>query len=309
MSVEALCEQLVAIDHSSAGQCHLLMQPSEDRCERDEAFDALLESVGITPVPIAIRQIPSTLWPSLIKLDLGKGTHSLLSGQAVKMAMAQRSASWLLAAHPQRACAWVWTSLPTRQLARQLAERAVAHCPHAQGRKRWLRFYDPMVTDLFLHTSSRSQRAYRFAGATTWMFLDRWGHLAINNMVAPALPGDPAVPWPEVECIGALNQAWIGALQTGDVPDRSTFAHVQRCVEEAHRRGVANGHELDLFARHAISLGPHFHRHPTVQRLLAQVENGERYDELAWRIEDAEWQDIRAAASGHAAAIKGGLHT
>jgi hypothetical protein len=46
MSVEALCEQLVAIDRSSAGQCHLLMQPAEDRCERDEAFDALLNRSG-----------------------------------------------------------------------------------------------------------------------------------------------------------------------------------------------------------------------------------------------------------------------
>ncbi|MGW9229171.1 hypothetical protein ACWGQ6_38775, partial [Streptomyces niveus] len=71
----------------------------------------------------------------------------------------------------------------------------------------------------------------------------------------------------------------------------------------------ANGHELDLFAKQAISYGPHFHRHPILQALLAQVEQGERYDELAWRIEDAEWQDIRAAASGHAAETKGGLYT
>ena len=309
MSVESLCEQLIGIDRSSPGQCHLLMQPPVERCEMDDAFDAPLDSAGVQAVPIAIRQIPAAMWPSLIPLDLSRGMHSLLSGQAMAMALAQRSLASLLTARPQRACAWLWTPLLTRQLANQLAAQAVAHCPHAQGRKRWLRFYDPMVTDLFLHTSSRSQRAYRFAGATTWMFLDRWGHLAINNMVAPALPGDPAVSWPEVECIGALNQAWIGALQTGDVPDRSTFAHVQRCVEEARRRGVANGHELDLFARHAISLGPHFHRHPTVQRLLVQVEKGERYDELAWRIEDAEWQDIRAAASGHEAAIKGRLDT
>jgi len=307
MSVESLCEQLIGIDRSSPGQCHLLMQPAVERCEMDDAFDELLDSAGVQPVPIAIRQIPAAMWPSLIPLDLSRGMHSLLSGQAMAMALAQRSLASLLTARPQRACAWLWTPLLTRQLANQLAAQAVAHCPHAQGRKRWLRFYDPMVTDLFLHTSSRSQRAYRFAGVTTWMFLDRWGHLAINNMVAPALPGDPAVSWPEVECIGALNQAWIGALQTGDLPDRSTFAHVQRCVEEAHRRGVANGHELDLFARHAISLGPYFHRHPTIQRLLAQVEKGERYDELAWRIEDAEWQDIRAAASGHEAAIKGRL--
>lgn len=309
MSVEALCEQLVAIDHSSAGQCHLLMQPSEDRCERDEAFDALLESVGITPVPIAIRQIPSTLWPSLIKLDLGKGTHSLLSGQAVKMAMAQRSASWLLAAHPQRACAWVWTSLPTRQLARQLAERAVAHCSHAQGRKRWLRFYAPMVTDLFLQCSSRSQQAYRLEGVVTWMFLDRWGEWSISNAVAPALRGDPDVSWPEVECIGALNQAWIGALRAGTPPDRATFAQVQRSVGEGRRCGVSIGADLDLFATHGLSIGPDFHRHPTVQALLAKVAHGERYGELIRRIGDTQWQDIRIEGSAHACAIKGdGTH-
>jgi Domain of unknown function (DUF4123) len=309
MSVEALCEQLVAIDRSSAGQCHLLMQPAEDRCERDETFDAQLESVGITPVPVAIRQIPKALWPSLIPLDLGKGTHSLLSGQAVEMAMAQRSASSLLAARPQRACAWIWTPLLTPQLARQLAERAVAHCPHAQGRKRWLRFYDPMVTDLFLQCSSRSQRAYRFEGVTTWMFLDRWGEWAISNAVAPALPGDPAVSWPELESIGALNQAWIGALRAGTPPDRATFAQVQRSVGEGRRCGVSSGTDLDLFATHGLSIGPHFRRHPTVQRLLAQIAHGELYGELIRRIGDTEWQDIRIAASTHASAIKGdGAH-
>lgn len=306
MSVESLREQLVSIDRSSAGQCHLLVQPADDRCEGDETFDALLQSVGITPVPVAIRQIPSTLWPSLIPLDLGKGEHSLLSGKAVEMAMAQRSASSLLAARPQRACAWVWTPLLTRQLARQLAERAVAHCPHAQGRKRWLRFYDPMVTDLFLQCSSRPQRAYRFEGVTTWMFLDRWGEWAISNAVAPALPGDPAVFWPELECIGALNQAWIGALRAGSPPDRATLAQVQRSVGEGRRCGVSSGTDLDLFATHGLSIGPHFHRHPTIQALLTQIAHGGRYGELIRRIGDTEWQDIRIAASAHASAIKGG---
>ncbi len=126
MSVESLCEQLIGIDRSSAGQCHLLMQPAVERSEMGEAFDALLESAGIQPIPIAIRQIPKNLWPFLIPLDLSKGMHSLLSGQAVEMAMAQRSASSLLAARPQRACAWVWTPLLTPQLARQLAERGGA---------------------------------------------------------------------------------------------------------------------------------------------------------------------------------------
>lgn len=306
MSVEALCEQLVAIDRSSAGQCHLLMQPAEERCESDEAFDALLESAGITPVPVAIRQIPKALWPSLIPLDLGKGTHSLLSGQAVEMAMAQRSVSSLLAAHPQRACAWVWTPLLTPQLARQLAERAVAHCPYAQGRKRWLRFYDPMVTDLFMQCSSRSQRAYRFSGVTTWTFLDRWGEWAISNAVASALRGDPAVSWPELESIGALNQAWIGALRAGTPPDRTAFAQLQRSVAEGRRCGVTSGADLDLFARHVLTLGRYFHTHPTVQALLARVAQGERYGELTRRIGDREWQDIRIAGAVHASAIKGG---
>ncbi|AWH54731.1 hypothetical protein C1924_16865 [Stenotrophomonas sp. ESTM1D_MKCIP4_1] len=305
MSVESLCEKLIGTDRSSAGQCHLLMQPTVERCEMDEAFDALLESVGIAPVPIAIRQIPVAQWPSLIPLDLSKGMHSVLSGEAVAMAMAQRSAAWLLAGRPQRACAWVWTRLLTRQLARQLAERAVAHCPHAQGRKRWLRFYDPMVTDLFLQCSSRSQRAYRFEGVTTWLFLDRWAEWAVSNTVAPAVPGDPAVPWPEVESIGALNQAWIRALQAGTPPDRVTFAQVQRSVAEGRRCGVSSGTDLDLFATHGLSIGPYFHRHSTIQTLLAQVGQGERYGELVRRIGDKEWQDIRIGASAHAGAIKG----
>ncbi|HGM5882980.1 DUF4123 domain-containing protein [Stenotrophomonas maltophilia] len=309
MSVESLCEQLIGIDRSSAGQCHLLMQPAVERSGMGEAFDALLESAGIQPIPIAIRQIPKTLWPFLIPLDLSKGMHSLLSGQAVEMAMEQRSASSLLAARPQRACAWIWTPLLTPQLARQLAERAVAHCPHAQGRKRWLRFYDPMVTDLFLQCSSRSQRAYRFECVTTWMFLDRWGEWAISDAFAPVLRGDPAVPWPDVESIGALNQAWIGALRAGTPPDRATFAQVQRSVGEGRRCGVSSGTDLDLFATHGLSIGPHFHRHSTVQTLLAQIAHGERYGELIRRIGDTEWQDIRIAASAHASAIKGdGAH-
>jgi len=305
MSVESLCEQLITIDHSSAGQCHLLMQPAEDRCDLDDAFDALLESVGVEPTPVAIRQIPLAFWPSLIPLDLDRGMHSLLSGHAVAMAMAQRSVHSLLAAHPQRACAWIWTPMLTRQLADRLAERAVAHCPHAQGRKRWLRFYDPMVTDLFLQCSSRTQRAYRFEGVTTWMFLDRWGEWAISNPVAPAVRSDPAVHWPEVESIGALNQSWIRALQAGAPPDRATFAQLQRSVAEGRRCGVSNGADLDLFATHGLSIGPRFHRHSKIQELLAQVAQGERYGELIRQIGGTEWQDIRIAASAHASAIKG----
>lgn len=305
MSVESLCEQLITIDHSSPGQCHLLMQPAEDRSDLDDAFDALLGSVGVEPIPVAIRQIPSAFWPSLIPLDLDKGMHSLLSGHAVAMAMAQRSVQSLLTANPQRACAWIWTPMLTRQLASHLAGRAVAHCPHAQGQKRWLRFYDPMVTDLFLRCSSHPQRAYRFEGVTTWMFLDRWGEWAISNPVAPAMSGDPAVPWPEVESIGALNQMWIRALQAGSPPDRATLAQVQRSVAEWRRHGVSSGTDLDLFATHALRIGPHFHRHPTIQALLAKIAQGERYSELAWRIEDTEWKDIRIAASTHASAIKG----
>lgn len=115
--------------------------------------------------------------------------------------------------------------------------------------------------------------------------------------------------WPELESIGALNQAWIGALQAGTAPDRATFAQVQRSVGEGRRSGVSSGTDLDLFAAHALSIGPQFHRDPSVQALLAQIAHGERYGELVLRLEDAEWQRIRAASSADASAIKGGKST
>ncbi len=153
-------ERLYALARQAGGaRRYLLMQTSDAADAAGDRFQQMLAEVGLAPMPVKIHKLPAPFWPVLIALDLDQGTHSALSALAVDMAIADTASQAMEHGQIQRTCAWIFSNAPVGELARHLATTAIArHLPSHKAR--WLRYYDPLVADLFWQACAPEQLAY-----------------------------------------------------------------------------------------------------------------------------------------------------
>ncbi|WP_313274948.1 hypothetical protein [Stenotrophomonas sp.] len=295
----ALCEQLVALNDRAGGNCYLLMQNGHQETEADTRFNDLAEQIQICSMPVRHPALPPGFSPYLLRIRMNEGMPATLSSLAVSMALADKATSALRRGVVQRTCAWIWTSATAEQLSDNIAERLISPCASAYAGRRWLRYYDPMVTDLFLQACTPANRAHYFDCITHWAFIDRWKRLSVHTPDAEAPVGCRNVNWSCIRCIGAVNQAWIRArLDAIDVLPEA-FDLALDAVATAHRQGMTEQADLDLFAWQSFYLGPRFHAHDVVRALLSAVAAGKRYDEMVYQIDESTWQRVALEAGLH----------
>ncbi|REI39167.1 DUF4123 domain-containing protein, partial [Xanthomonas oryzae pv. oryzae] len=166
-------ERLYALARQSGGaRRYLLMQTSDAADAAGDRFQQMLAEVGLAPMPVKIHKLPAPFWPVLIALDLDQGTHSALSALAVDMAIADTAPQAMEHGQIQRTCAWIFSNAPVGELARHLATTAIArHLPSHKAR--WLRYYDPLVADLFWQACAPEQLAYFLRDIACLAYIDR----------------------------------------------------------------------------------------------------------------------------------------
>ncbi|WP_263117647.1 DUF4123 domain-containing protein [Xanthomonas oryzae] len=181
-------ERLYALARQSGGaRRYLLMQTSDAADAAGDRFQQMLAEVGLAPMPVKIHKLPAPFWPVLIALDLDQGTHSALSALAVDMAIADTAPQAMEHGQIQRTCAWIFSNAPVGELARHLATTAIArHLPSHKAR--WLRYYDPLVADLFWQACAPEQLAYFLRDIACLAYIDRWQTLQVVR------PPDSCVP-------------------------------------------------------------------------------------------------------------------
>lgn len=292
--IDGLSEALSRLDSKLAARsCHLLMQVADRTTAEDERFNEALVSAGLQPVLVKVAKLPPRLWPVLIPLQLSQSPHSLVASLAVAMAVADTDPKALRQGSIQRTCAWIWTDMTTAMLAQRIAKNAIIPYPEGlQAGHRWLRYYDPMVTDLFFQACDPEHRG-RYLQDMSWACVNRWQELEIWQAEEEAAlsPELHSSIWERLDSIGSLNQAWIRARCEGQQIGRDFFRRVADAVLRQHY-GLRKRTELDLFAWQAITLGPDFHKHKHVQVLLEKTGKGADYDELAYQIDDTDWHRI-----------------
>ncbi|KAB7769101.1 DUF4123 domain-containing protein [Xanthomonas maliensis] len=278
---------------AGSAHCYLLMQPSGGNDAHDTRFRQHIEDAAVTPVAVRIDKLPERFWPVVFALDLERGAHATLSALAVDMALADTTPQAMERGQIQRTCEWIFSDLSIGQLTRQLATTAVTRHP-VTHMARWLRYYDPLVADMFWSTCAPAQLAYFLNGIASLAYIDRWQSLQVVSGESDTTPSAvlPPSAWERLDGIGALNQAWVRTHSEGAQIVREQFSAAVLAVQHGVRRGLRPGAGLDLFAWQALHLGPGFYRHRQVQALLEQVSAGEDYTELANQLDDAHWQGI-----------------
>lgn len=293
--IEAVRERLYALAQASGAlKCYLLMQTADLPDELDDHLQQAMSAAGIEPAQAKIAQLPARYWPVLVTLNLREGLHSAVSAQAVSLAMADTEPQSLRRGKVQRTCAWIFSDMSIDEVARHIATTAVAHHP-ASHKNRWVRYYDPMVADLFWRACTPGQHLHFLRGIAHWAYIDRWQQL---QLVQPSRIGEgPVSPltvpvWERLQGVGALNQAWLRARSEGLEIEPDRLWRAAASLQQGYRSGLRKHVDLDLFAWQAIQLGPDFYRHDKVQALLKQASEGHDYGELAHQLDDAQWHRI-----------------
>ena len=293
---DALSEQLHALARRVGSRhCCLLMQKREVATALDEKMDLARQAAGIEAIPVRLAPLPESVWPFLLRLDLGRGADAALSARAMEQAWLDVQPETLREGLGHRACAWIFSDTDTASLARGIASCALLRRPGSRRRK-WLRYYDPLVADLYWPLLSSGQRRSMLLGARAWAYVDRWGDLR-DVSVEPAHDTEGASPlkaeqWDRLQHVGALNQAWLRGRR-----EKHTMAQgdLQRSLDalsglKAYR--ISERADVDLFAWHSLRYGSDFHLDARMQRILQEANEDEGYAYLVQALTDRDWKDI-----------------
>lgn len=293
---EFVAERIVA-DGRRLGslRCHLLVQPDGYRPAFATRLKALVEDAGAPVHPVKLSPLPRSLWPELISLDLEKGADSAISALAVEAACEDIGFKALRSGSAHRVCAWLFNDKPAKEVASYLANTAILRLPGSPGRK-WLRFYDPLVMDMYWHLLDGRQRGWLMAELNAWVFVDRWGKV---NQLAPMDQAPESqrsrltlMQWSALSHVGAVNQAWVRALSEGLVVEEMHLVETLQAMRQLGNLSVTDRVDLELFAFHCLRYGPRFAESEHVRRILEQVGPDAGYAYLSQSLTEADWRRI-----------------
>lgn len=293
---ELLAERIVASGRGLGSlRCHLLVQPNGYRPAFATRFKALVKDAGAVAHPVKLSPLPRGLWPELISLDLEKGADSAISALAVEAACEDIRSKVLRSGSAHRVCAWLFNDRPAKQVASHLANTAILRLPGSSGRK-WLRFYDPLVMDMYWHLLDGRQRGWLMAEFNAWVFVDRWGK--VNQLASteqhPVEQPPRLTPsqWNALSHVAAVNQAWVLALSERLVVDEMRLVETLQAMCQLGKFAVTDKADLELFAFHCLRYGPRFSESEHVRRILKQVDPDAGYAYLVQSLTEADWRRI-----------------
>lgn len=285
------------------GRCYLLTDPSLRDATKDPELAALLAHEQLEPVPIRWQhpKLTPTHRPLLVPLDLTRNTGSLLLLLSLWMAQCDADPASLRKGQGHRICAWLFSAAPSLEIARALGQIAVQEVPPSTapyaGRRRTLRFYDPLVWPVLWEMSNDEQRACLLGPVKQWWSPCPSGVVRNATAGESAHAGSRAVraiyevsQWRVLLALDAFNPAAIEQGLTADVLARraSVLALLVRFLGQR----VHHPEDLKLLAKLAILKPFPFDMHPTVQAVLDGRPAEQRASKALAGLSPQEWQQI-----------------
>lgn len=293
--VDALCERLHALSRRlGSAHCCLLIQKTEVTTSDDE-FERARQAAAVEAVPVSLKPLPESVWPCLLRLNLDQGTHAAVSALAMRQACLDVGPSALREGRGHRVCAWLFGDTEPSSLARFIASQALPRHPETR-KKKWLRYYDPLVTDLYWPSLSLPQRQSMLRGVRAWAYVDRWCELR-DIESEPCLNALRVAPltmeqWDRLQHVGALNQAWTRGRIEGRNIEENELRRTFEVLASVKAHGLRERADIDLFAWHSLRYGHDFHHDARVRRVLGQANADQGYAYLSQALTDKDWQDI-----------------
>lgn len=293
-----IADRLHRLAHNRGhARCFVLLDPTLRNALDDHRFESWAAAKDARSIQVG--QIDRTHCPILVRIDLGNAIDDSALHTLIQMAVEDWHLDALRSGHGHRVCAWLLPNLELRELAHRLAGVTIARRPG--GAAAFLRFYDPLVQDVFWRLCSSSQRSWFLQGIDHWMRLDRWGEL-VEESTLPLESGATSHPfdhyqWRALDCIRAINEAWLRCADEGHgAPSADVIARVVAAMVRSANYDLHDHRDLEAFAFHAFTVAPEFDRHPLLQARLRGRPATESYGRWVAPLSADEWNTIRAAS-------------
>jgi hypothetical protein len=280
MMNELLAQLHHEIKALAAGKCLLWVDPAQrDAYEDNDIVTQRRVRVPINHVRFAMHRAPY-----LVPLDLAMPADVKLFNDSVERAWQAWTIDSLRAMRGQAICGWVITDAHAEALAVHWGRHC--HLHGHQYKTKLLRFHDPGIREWLWPTLSDKQRHALWGPATCVFAVGR-----DRNLLCHAGGTNDAVPdsfhlddlqWQHLGDYATVHAAWLACAIAADTSLLPSLSEPQLlatlpALDQATRHGVTQRTERQLYARHALQLGPRFYADVRMQAVWEQTRTGDYY--------------------------------
>lgn len=274
---------------TAADQCLLWVNPAQ--------FDVFAEETvaqdRLVRINIHRPDLDEKLLPYLVPLDLSRSPDADLFKKSVAIAWEAWTLDSLKAYNGQPIGGWIHTDASPQALARYWASNCYVHS--VDNGHVLLRIHDPGVRQWLWRSFSSLQKIQMLGPARSIHAFGRehqmMCHQADASAAAPSL-GDSNAPsrlqlapaqWGQVGDYSVLHRAWLRYCERDPEVRTKQFASaawehdILSALDHASQYGIEDEQDRDLFAFHALQMGPNFHFDKRLQPVWAMVQTGEYY--------------------------------
>lgn len=290
---------------NEAYRCYVLIDPSRRNAVQDEVFAEFVSATNAPLEPIRWRHpklVPQHR-PLLLPLDLSKHDASEVLLASLRMATEDLQPASLQQGQGQRIAGWLLSPAEPLTLARHLGALSVqdlpAGLPVFAGRRRSLRFHDPLVWPVLWQLSRPEQRAALLGPVSNWCWLDP--KLSLHTVAGNVAPRDssteqePATAWDAQQwltllALNAFNAAATQRSLSQETLDRRPI--VLDVLGRMAQRWVEDERDLKALARLALVHPCPFDLHPHIRSLLDGRPSQQWSSATLEQLPDDDWQRI-----------------
>ncbi|ELX11459.1 hypothetical protein Jab_1c00411 [Janthinobacterium sp. HH01] len=265
--------------YESAGdRCLLWVNPAQGD---PFAGNALVEECKVR-VPIAHPRFDLKFAPYLVPLALHRHADADVFKSSVQMAWDAWSVESLQAANGQAIAGWVIADAEPASLARHWASNCHLHVD--KQLHKLLRFHDPGVREWLWRALSPAQQQQLLGPARTLIGFDRNRQLMFHDrgaaQVESGATGKLALSpllWEQIDDYATVHAAWLNALPVLDGGRSLREREVFQALKQATQYGIHDPQDREVFAGHALRIGPDFHRDERLLAVWALTRGGNFY--------------------------------
>lgn len=253
------------------------------------------------PLEFRYRDLERSLHPLLIEIKDEQREERFIN-DSIRLAVQESMAARATSPAARSMCAWIIApDVTLASMAEVLGTRALLGNPYAIGEKRLFRFWDPRVFDHLPRIFGESMFAEWGASNMQWLYVDISGTMKSQRFDSPLLGKTKenftptTAQWDAISRLGDLNQV----LQLSDAwsqPDlAATSARLDSALHRAATLGVNASLDAITYALLYHSVGGAFEHHPRMRPIFAEVSKGASLATMLADVEQATWDQIRAA--------------
>ena len=313
MSADAQSDLLHrALAASGDSRCWVLIDQSIRPLDDDQPLAQALVEAGAEIVRMRSPHpnFDSRFMPLLARLDSEIAAGSAALRASIEEAQAECEPEALMHGAGRRIGGWVQSGASTGAALANHISRQMLH-RRRDGRLTLLRWTDPAVLWAMWSAMTPPQQSRLLGPISAYHLCDPQGscfallpsssHASSRLEVAPT-SGELAFTndqWQQLDAIGPLNQAF---LQLGLTKPSRALLEAARdsgmaAILRARALGFADEHDLAAFAWRAMSVHPHFDRHPLVAEHIAKRQAEDLFTALVDSLAESDWSHIAAQAS------------